>query len=73
MEKNTINGRPVPPWVLVVTYCLGWAFGSLLILEAVFGLVESRLLFFTAGLYLLLFPLLRESPDRVLKRMFGGG
>lgn len=73
MEKNTINGRPVPGWLITGSYVLGWVMGVLLILQAVFGVAESRALLLTVGLYLILFPLFREGPETIIRRMFGGG
>lgn len=66
-----MNGGQVPAWVIIGCYVIGWALGVLVILDALFGVADAKVTLFATGIYLIFFPLIREGPGQMLKRMFG--
>lgn len=68
-----MNGDTVPAWVVIGCYVLGWALGVLLILDALFGVADAKLTLLMTGIYLIFFPVIREGPGAILRRLFGDG
>lgn len=57
----TINGKEPPRWVIILSYLLGMVFGALLLLRVFFGVAEFPGILIANGIYLILFPILREG------------